>query len=135
MRKMTDQEQKAQMRLVDSNMGRIEKLSDAEEAALREELRDYYQEMVISYQKHQAVSSKFHARQAEMYQKYRGKWIAFHSDSEFCVAETAEEARAWQDQRGYDSDSVVVKYIWPEGEIRGFRPFRMKIDRESKYWL
>ena len=135
MRKMTDQERKAQMRLVDSNMGRIEKLSDSEEAALREELRDYYQAMVISDEKRKAARDKFYASHAELHRKYPGKWIAFRSDAEFYVAETVEEALAWQEQRGYDSDSVVLKYIWPEGEIRGFRPFRMKIDRENKYWL
>lgn len=135
MRKMTDQERKAQDRLMDSAMGRIEKLSDAEEAALREELRDYFRELTISDRKHKAVRDKFYASHAELHQKYPGKWIAFRSDAEFYVAETAEEARDWRERHGYDSDSVLVKYIWPEGEIRGFRPFRIKIDRESKYWL
>lgn len=135
MRKMTDQEWKAQRRLLDSNMGRIEKLSDAEEAALREELRDYYREMAICDRNYEAVSSKFNASHAELHRKYPGKWIAFRSDAEFYVAETAEEVLAWQDQRGYDSDSVVVKRIRAEDEIWGIRPFRMKIIREGKYQL
>ena len=133
MRMMTHQEQKAHRRLVDSSMGRIEKLNNAEEAQLEEALRPYFQELAICDRQYAAVSRRFRAIHAELHWKHPGKWVAFHSEAEFYIAETAEEALAWRAQRGYDSDSVVVKHIWPGDEIRGFRPFRMKMDRVREY--